>query len=464
MMKVSTTARAGGRGNVPQTLAERFWSIAKGMDLPGEPGDPTAAVSHVLAVLDALDRNATGPDLSTNTVSFLMMLRQQEMMGDLLYASPEQARGETVDERSLVFSVGVLLFERLTGRHPFGVEGNPKRMARIRKGELGSGVNYFPVVPAGLRIILLRAMGPFPEERYSTLAELRRKLEEFLAEATGENRPATAKALSEAVRVQHQRESARRAAEEEVTRVVQRRAPAPSAAADAATSATQGAGAGRDLFVGRPEIAVPELRKGGTFLGRIGWMTMGAAVTAAVFLIARPTKTATTNNGGTTATLTSPSPSPSPSTILPANANATANANANAPANEPRGPQPAPPAPAAAAEPDVPATFDPQLGGERALTAARACFSDKRIASGVGFGLSLVYGADDGVSRKIYLALNELEPSERACLAKSLVGIHAGAAPGKSTVIDYRFHLRGETGDVKIRAHKPPAPRPSTDL
>ena len=78
---------------------------------------------------------------------------------------------EQLDERALVFSVGVLIFEKLTGRHPFGEVGNPERLARIRRGEMASGVNYFPIVPPGLRTVLVKAMGPFPEERWSSLLE-----------------------------------------------------------------------------------------------------------------------------------------------------------------------------------------------------------------------------------------------------------------------------------------------------
>lgn len=166
----------------PETLAERFWSIARGMegDADAASTDPVKVVRHVLRVLDALSEGQKGEGLTVNTVSFLALLRQHELMGDLVYASPEQARGEVVDERSLVFSVGVLIFEKVTGRHPFGAEGNPRRIARIQKGELGSGVSYFPKIPAGLRTILLRAMGPFPEDRWPSLRALRAKLEEFV--------------------------------------------------------------------------------------------------------------------------------------------------------------------------------------------------------------------------------------------------------------------------------------------
>src|SRR3990172_1359842 len=182
---MATTSPPGMKA--PETLAERFWSIAREMDegddrAGGEP-DPVAVVTHVLRILDPLAAGQTGRGVAVNTVSFLALLRQHEQMGDLLYASPEQARGESLDERSLVLSVGVLLFEKLTGRHPFGAEGNPRRLARMQKGELGSGVTYFPRVPEGLRKVLMRAMGPFPEDRWESLAALRARLEQFVAGA-----------------------------------------------------------------------------------------------------------------------------------------------------------------------------------------------------------------------------------------------------------------------------------------
>src|SRR5204862_7525586 len=125
----------------PGSLAERFWSIARSSGPSGDDTtdpDPRAVVRHVLHILDALSAGEVGDGLSTATVSFLQLLRQQELAGDLSYASPEQARGETLDERSLVFSVGVLMFEELTGRHPFGAMAAGRRFARIQKCELGS--------------------------------------------------------------------------------------------------------------------------------------------------------------------------------------------------------------------------------------------------------------------------------------------------------------------------------------
>src|SRR5262249_27030165 len=66
------------------------------------------------------------------------------------------------------------------GRHPFGAMASGRRFARIQKCELGSGVQFFPQVPAQLRNVLMKAMGPFPEERYRSLKELREHLDRFV--------------------------------------------------------------------------------------------------------------------------------------------------------------------------------------------------------------------------------------------------------------------------------------------
>ena len=175
----------------PLTFAERFWAQVRGPesdDIP-EPLRSVVLVRHFLSSLDRLD--AASPRKAA--AALVAMLRQAELEGDLSYASPEQVRGEILDTRSVVFSLGVVLFERLTGRHPFGAENNrPRRIDRIRKGELGSGVNSFPTVAAGLRSVLVRAMSPFPEERWPDLRQMRELLASFIsAESPSPRLPGT---------------------------------------------------------------------------------------------------------------------------------------------------------------------------------------------------------------------------------------------------------------------------------
>jgi hypothetical protein len=160
------------------TFADRFWALAPGpetTDIP-EPLHTIVIVRHFLAVLDELQK---GPRKMVPALG--AMLRSAEVDGCVSYASPEQLNGEPLDTRSVVFSLGVVLFEKLAGRHPFGAENNrPRRITRIQRGEMGSGVNSFPTIAGSVRSVLVRAMNPFPEERWPDLRPMRDLLSQFL--------------------------------------------------------------------------------------------------------------------------------------------------------------------------------------------------------------------------------------------------------------------------------------------
>jgi hypothetical protein len=158
------------------TFRELFWSAAA--HSPAESGDPRAVVSHALYCLEAFDK---GEVLNPKTRLPLTLMGVLASLGadeNLLYASPEQARGEAVEESSLVFTVGVLVFERLTHHHPFS-SGNEVGLDILRRGEMGAAVNYFPSVPRELRAVLMKAMAAFPEQRYERVGELTAELNTF---------------------------------------------------------------------------------------------------------------------------------------------------------------------------------------------------------------------------------------------------------------------------------------------
>ena len=158
-----------------EDLSHVFWKAA---DNPRTRTGPAGVVQHALACVKAFDEQTVRSD-DGKQIQLMSLIAEKALQEDLTYASPEMARGETFDQRALVFAIGVLIFERLTDRHPFGASHNV-RVARIRRGEMGSGVNYFPSVPRNLREILIRAMGPFPEERYTSLESMTVDLQRFV--------------------------------------------------------------------------------------------------------------------------------------------------------------------------------------------------------------------------------------------------------------------------------------------
>ncbi|MEZ0446426.1 Stk1 family PASTA domain-containing Ser/Thr kinase [Cellulomonas sp. ICMP 17802] len=105
------------------------------------------------------------------------MTQTQAVIGTAQYLSPEQARGETVDARSDLYSTGCLLFELLTGRPPF-IGDSPVAVAYQHVREAAPVPSTFASdVPDTLDRITLKALAKERDARYSTAAEFRSDLE-----------------------------------------------------------------------------------------------------------------------------------------------------------------------------------------------------------------------------------------------------------------------------------------------
>ncbi|MFD2092528.1 Stk1 family PASTA domain-containing Ser/Thr kinase [Blastococcus deserti] len=103
------------------------------------------------------------------------------VIGTAQYLSPEQARGESVDARSDVYSLGCMLYELVTGAPPF-IGDSPVAVAyqHVREDpKLPSSIN--PAIPPELDAILLKAMSKNPANRYQSAAEMRNDLLRALA-------------------------------------------------------------------------------------------------------------------------------------------------------------------------------------------------------------------------------------------------------------------------------------------
>lgn len=105
-------------------------------------------------------------------------------IGTVNYISPEQASGNPVDKKSDVYSVGVMLYEMLTGKLPFTAE-SPVAVAMMQVNDTPANPRSInPQIPVGLEQIVLKAMSKKPEDRFNCAMSMEKALEYFVQNPT----------------------------------------------------------------------------------------------------------------------------------------------------------------------------------------------------------------------------------------------------------------------------------------
>jgi len=103
------------------------------------------------------------------------------LIGTILYMSPEQCQGEELDHRTDIYSLGVVLYEMLTGITPFIAETIAALIYKIVYEAPVEVMSLNPDVPPGLSIILSRAMAKEKEDRYTSVSEFLKDISTFKA-------------------------------------------------------------------------------------------------------------------------------------------------------------------------------------------------------------------------------------------------------------------------------------------
>jgi serine/threonine protein kinase/Tfp pilus assembly protein PilF len=110
------------------------------------------------------------------------------LVGTAKYMSPEQARGNLVDARSDIFSLGSVLYEMVTGRSAFEGETASDAIAEILKVEPPPPVDFAPDVPEEVERIISKALRKDRESRYQAVRDLRFDLQDFKKESEFQNK------------------------------------------------------------------------------------------------------------------------------------------------------------------------------------------------------------------------------------------------------------------------------------
>ncbi len=102
---------------------------------------------------------------TTNTIN-------ADVMGSVHYASPEQARNGFVDGRSDIYSLGIVMYEMVTGRVPFDGESTVAVAIQHLQEEMVVPSAYVPDLPISMEKIILKCTQKSPDRRYQTIGDL----------------------------------------------------------------------------------------------------------------------------------------------------------------------------------------------------------------------------------------------------------------------------------------------------
>ena len=103
--------------------------------------------------------------------------------GSPYYLAPEQVDGRSVDRRSDVYSLGVVLYELLAGKKPFEGKSLEEITAAVKAGDAVPAHRVSPKVPLGLSVIASRAMAADPDQRYPSARHLSMELRHWVDSA-----------------------------------------------------------------------------------------------------------------------------------------------------------------------------------------------------------------------------------------------------------------------------------------
>ncbi|WP_158823583.1 serine/threonine-protein kinase [Granulicella sp. S156] len=163
---------------ISQTLSALSYAHARGVVHRDIKPANIMVTSHGIAKLmdfgiakSAVDNNLTRPGTT---------------MGSLYYMSPEQVRGTTVDARSDIYSIGIVLYELLAGHRPFEADTTFTILNKQLNEQPRPPIEVNPSLPTALNDIILTALAKDPAQRFQSADAFRNALKNFALPLSGE--------------------------------------------------------------------------------------------------------------------------------------------------------------------------------------------------------------------------------------------------------------------------------------
>ena len=146
-----------------------------------KPANVMVGPRDVVKVLDfglakLRDRNA---DAAETVAQAQDLTGEGRILGTVAYMSPEQAEGRTVDQRSDIFSLGVLFYEMAVGERPFKGDTSLSVLSAILRDTPTPLLEVNPSLPRELARVVRRCLAKAPDERYQSTADLRSDLDDL---------------------------------------------------------------------------------------------------------------------------------------------------------------------------------------------------------------------------------------------------------------------------------------------
>ncbi len=172
--------QSSGRGPLPIPLAlfviaEVLKALDFAHDRAGEDGRPLDIVHCDISpqnILVSYAGEVKITDFGISRAAFQAKSLHHVVRGKHAYMSPEQVEGRALDRRTDLFSIGIVLYEMLTGRRLFKAKSREQTLDRVRRAEVSSPRAWRPEISEDLEALLLKALSRRARDRFQTAGQM----------------------------------------------------------------------------------------------------------------------------------------------------------------------------------------------------------------------------------------------------------------------------------------------------